>query len=309
LHAVTAKAFARAALAGNPSDGYGGRTVALCIADWCAQVELDPSGRAAAANHDPLLEPLVQAALGRIARMTDCAEIPGTVSVRTSIPRQVGLGGSSAVVIAVMRAAAAAQGLELAPAVLAREALAAETEDLGIAAGPQDRVIQAHQGLLDMDFASGRVEPIDPALLPPLVLAHRIQPGRHSGDSHAQLRARVESGNRAAVAGIGELANCAARAARALRGGDRDDLARALDDSFDTRVRIMDVDPEEADGVRIARRHGAAANYAGSGGAVVAMPAAGRGEDLIQAFTDAGWAARWVRVAAGGEPNLARAQL
>jgi glucuronokinase len=307
LQAITAKAFARAALAGNPSDGYGGRTVALCLADWCAQAEIHPGGGPAAARHDATLEPLVKAALARIGRMTDSAEIPGTVSVRTSIPRQVGLGGSSAIVIAVMRAAAAAHGLELAPAVLAREALAAENEDLGIAAGPQDRVIQAHQGLLDMDFSNERVEPIDPALLPPLVLAHRVQPGRHSGDSHAELRAHLLSGEPGALAGIQELADCAARAARAVRAGDRDELARALDDSFDTRARIMDVDPEEAEGVWIARRHGAAVNYAGSGGAVVALPPPGREQDLIQAFTGGGWAARRVRIAAADEPNLARA--
>jgi hypothetical protein len=47
-------------------------------------------------------------------------------------------------------------------------------------------------------------------------------------------------------------------------------------------------------------------NYAGSGGAVVALPAADRETDLIEAFTDAGWAARRIRVAAVDEPNVAR---
>jgi glucuronokinase len=306
LHA-TAKAFARAALAGNPSDGYGGRTVAVCIADWWAEAELDPNGGPAGARRGSGIDRLVRAALARIDRMTGGAELPGALSVRTSIPRQVGLGGSSAVVIAVMRLAAAEHGLELSPAVLAREALAAENDELGIAAGPQDRVIQAHQGLLDMDFGDARVEPIDPALLPPLVLAHRIHPGRHSGESHAALRARVESGDPEALAGVRELADCAARASRALRDGDREALGRALDDSFDARARIMEVDAEEAEGVWIARRHGAAVNYAGSGGAVVALPGAGRETDLIHAFSDAGWAARRIRVAAPGEPNVGRA--
>jgi glucuronokinase len=306
MGALTAKAFARAALAGNPSDGYGGRTVAVCVADWCAEAEVHPNGMPAAAQHGPELDQLVQAALARVARMTDGEAMPGSVSVRTSIPRQVGLGGSSAIVIAVMRAAAEAHGLELSPDLLAREALAAENEDLGIAAGPQDRVIQAHQGLLDMDFGDERVEPIDPELLPPLVLAHRVQPARHSGQSHAELRARVERGDPDTLAGIRELAGCAARAARALRDGDRDELGRAFDESFDLRVRIVDVDPAEAEGVWIARRHGAAVNYAGSGGAVVALPAADRETDLIQAFTAAGWAARRMRVAAGDEPNVAR---
>ena len=60
---------------------------------------------------------------------------------RTSIPRGVGLGGSSAIVIAVLRALCALHGTELDPARMAELALAIETEDLAIAAGPQDRVV------------------------------------------------------------------------------------------------------------------------------------------------------------------------
>ena len=36
-------------------------------------------------------------------------------------------------------------------------ALAVETEELGIAAGLQDRVIQVYEGLVYMDFAQGRL--------------------------------------------------------------------------------------------------------------------------------------------------------
>ena len=45
-------------------------------------------------------------------------------------------------------------------------ALAVETEDLGIAAGPQDRFVQAHEGLLYMDFAepARAASALDPAL-------------------------------------------------------------------------------------------------------------------------------------------------
>jgi len=54
-------------------------------------------------------------------------------------------------------------------------ALAVETEDLGIAAGPQDRYAQAHEGLVLMDFAGAapQVTRLDTALLPALFLAWR----------------------------------------------------------------------------------------------------------------------------------------
>ena len=57
----------------------------------------------------------------------------------TTIPRSVGLAGSSAIVIAALRAA----GVDLEPPEVAELALAIERDDLGIAAGLQDRAVQA----------------------------------------------------------------------------------------------------------------------------------------------------------------------
>ncbi len=74
-------------------------------------------------------------------------------TIETEIPREVGLGGSSAIVIATLRALCALARSRLDPAATAAIALAVETEDLGIAAGPQDRLIQAHEGLLYLDFS------------------------------------------------------------------------------------------------------------------------------------------------------------
>jgi glucuronokinase len=297
-----ATTFARAALAGNPSDAFGGRTVAVCLVDWAAEAEFRPAPSLRVEPDEPDLEHLVRAALTRLTKIGALAAAAGEVRVQTSIPAQVGLGGSSAIVISVMRAAAACNGAKLEPAVLAAEALAAETQELGIAAGPQDRVIQSHGGLLDMDFASGRYEALDPALLPPLLVAHRRHPARHSGESHADLRRRVERGDQVVVAGLAELAAAAARAADALCARNRDDFAAAMDASFDLRAQIMDLDPAEAEGIHIARRHGAAANYAGSGGAVVVLPPGGAELAITLAFEEAGWDARPLHVTEAPAP-------
>ncbi|MDQ3632510.1 MAG: hypothetical protein M3417_14825, partial [Actinomycetota bacterium] len=44
VRSATGTAFARAALAGNPSDGYGGGVLAVCVRDFAATVELTQTG-------------------------------------------------------------------------------------------------------------------------------------------------------------------------------------------------------------------------------------------------------------------------
>jgi hypothetical protein len=76
-------------------------------------------------------------------------------------------------VIATLRALGQLHQVDLRPAALAAFALAVETEDLGIAAGPQDRVAQAYGGVTYMEFAAPpRYESL-PGRLPPLLIAWR----------------------------------------------------------------------------------------------------------------------------------------
>ncbi|MDH3708063.1 MAG: hypothetical protein OES57_18510, partial [Acidimicrobiia bacterium] len=86
---------ARVALAGNPSDGFGGAVVGLPFRAFAATVEV--------ADCDPL--PSGLAALGEAARTVFQSRFPRaaplpSLRVRTTIPRSVGLAGSSAVVVA-----------------------------------------------------------------------------------------------------------------------------------------------------------------------------------------------------------------
>jgi galactokinase/mevalonate kinase-like predicted kinase len=253
-------AFARAALAGNPSDGYGGAVLAVCIPGLAARAEASPA--AAAAPSDPP-SALVDAAVARFGR--------GACTVRwaTSVPREVGLGGSSAIVTATVRALCALHGHSLEPGELAEMVLAVEVEDLGIAAGPQDRYAQAHEGLVLMDFARARprVERLDPALLPTLYLAWRPDAAEASHAVHGGLRDRA--GHPAVRAGMRRLADHARAGRDALLDGDRAAFAAAVDASFDERRALLDLDPRHVAMVEAAREAGASANYAGSGGAIV----------------------------------------
>src|SRR5207247_1909841 len=75
------------------------------------------------------------------------------VRYESNIPRQVGLAGSSAIIVAALRCL-----MDFYEVVIPREVQpslvqSVETEELGIAAGLQDRVIQVYEGLVYMDFA------------------------------------------------------------------------------------------------------------------------------------------------------------
>jgi galactokinase/mevalonate kinase-like predicted kinase len=256
---ASGRALARAALAGNPSDGYGGAVLAICVPRLAAHADAVPSS---ASLSDPP-SALVDATVARFGRG------PCAVRWTTTVPREVGLGGSSAIVTATVRALCALHGHALAPGELAEMVLAVEVEDLGIAAGPQDRYAQAHEGLVLMDFAGARprVERLDPALLPALYLAWRSGAAETSHAVHGGLR---ERGDEPSVrAAMQRPAAHARAAARALHSADRAAFAHALDASFDERAALLDLDPRHEAMVHAARGVGASANYAGSGGAIV----------------------------------------
>src|SRR5215203_5069573 len=100
--------------------------------------------RRAASRSSPPPSPTSRATASRRGVVFD-----GCVRIRYgwTIPREVGLGSLSAIVVATLRALAAHAGATIADADLPRLALALETEELGIAAGLQDRVAQTYEGV------------------------------------------------------------------------------------------------------------------------------------------------------------------
>lgn len=241
--------------------------------NYGAAVEASPA-RALRVTPDSAL---VAAAVRRFAREHSPAAAAVAVRWSTTIPREVGLAGSSAIVTATIRALCALHAVEIARERLPGLVLAVEVEELGIAAGLQDRVAQAYGGLTFMDFdrahmaahGHGRYESLDPALLPELYLAQRPQAPGHSGSVHADLRARHERRDREVVEGMARLAELGGRARQALLKKDHDAFAACVDRSFDARARMMELDPRHVEMVVRARELGASANYAGSGGAIV----------------------------------------
>ncbi len=332
---IQTEVHARAGLLGNPSDMYGGRVIAFLIRNFSAKLRLWESPRLTFHLHPELdrrefddlddlvtsvrrhgfygMHRLLLAACTRFAEY--CAErgLPlraanFTIEYETNIPRQSGLGGSSAMIIAALRALARFHRLparRLPPAELAALALSVETDALGIAAGLQDRVVQAYGGLTYMDFSGERprYRRLSSRSLPRFGLAHlgENQLGaRESGQVHSQIRYRWEAGDPEVRAAIRGIARCAEAGLAALRRRDLDELGRLMDRNFDLRRRLSG---DEALGehnlalVETARAFGLPAKLPGSGGAaLVLLHPPGREKKLAEAYAARGY--RWIRVRA-----------
>ncbi len=287
------RTLARAGLAGHPSDGYQGATLAVTLRNFAAEVDVAPAPKLDIAPRDDCQwpeggQPLVAAAVTRFMRHCEATEqaFDGRVRIRyaSTIPREVGLGGSSAIVIATLRALSDLTHAEIDHNELPHLALAVETEELGIAAGLQDRVVQTYEGLVFMDFEHDRHEPLPASLLPPLYVAWLPGAGGSSGAAHATVRARFDQGEARVRTAMGALAGLARAARAALLADDRASFAQALDAGYDIRASIFDLDPRHTALVRRARDLGMSATYTGSGGAIVGVAS---DDDALDALQDA----------------------
>ncbi len=293
---VSGRAHARAGLLGNPSDVYGGKAIAVSICNFAARVSLEPA-TTFAIDADPDAVGLLRAAVGRFPAPPPDA----VVRMTTDVPRQVGLAGSSAIIVAALRALERWHRRTLPPAELAERALAAEAEDLGITAGPMDRVIQAYEGALLMDFAEPRTEAsytrLDPALLPPLFVAWDPEIGKASDVVHSDVRARWLRGDpdvRRAIAIFPALVD---QGVACLRRGDHAGFRALVDRNFDTRASIWHLRARDVEMVRIGRARGAAVKFCGSGGAVVGVLPDDAGFPSVEkAYTEAGFRALVPRI-------------
>lgn len=223
---------------------------------------------------------LLTATIHRLVGHTGIDLPPCSISVRTDIPRSVGLAGSSAIVIAAIRALLAFHGApRLEPDELSALALSVETDVLGIRAGLQDRVVQATGEPVLMcfgpehrrdvrGFTVGTYETIRPTAAIELMIAALPASAEPSGLAHAGLHRRHLAGDPALRTATAALAACALDAAAAWKAGDARSLGRAMDDTFDIRAEMMELRADHRTLVDVTRQAGGHANFAGSGGSV-----------------------------------------
>lgn len=306
MELIKCKAFARAGLIGNPSDGYNGKTISFVVGDYYAEailyewerVEIVPSqedqSRFDSINdlvRDVELHGyyggirLVKATLKRFVdycRRHNLALHDRNFSIRyfSNIPRQVGMAGSSAIIIAVLRALMEFYQVDIPIEVQPSLVLSIETDEIGIRGGLQDRVIQVYNGLVYMDFAKekmveqkgythGEYERLDPNLLSNVYVAYSTAVGEPTEVFHNPLWMRYNQGDQQVVSAMDQFAGFAADARTALMNQDHPRLHELLDANFDLRRAISPLSPDHVRMIETARSAGGSAKYAGSGGAIV----------------------------------------
>lgn len=305
---IRKRAYSRAGLIGNPSDGYNGKTISLIVRNYAAEVVLyewdsldivlSSDDRARFVSIHDLVKDvklhgyyggirLIKAAIKGFVehcqrRNLKLHERNFSIRYQTNIPRQVGMAGSSAIITATLRCLMEFYQVELPKEVQPSFILSVEREELGITAGLQDRVIQVFEGLVYMDFAQScerivegfptyRYEPLDPGLLPNIYLAYHGNLSEPTEVFHNDIRGRFNRGEERVVQALRHCAELARQGREALQRRDYGALGRLMNENFDTRRSIYNLPPWQVEMVELARACGASAQFAGSGGAIIGI--------------------------------------
>jgi glucuronokinase len=300
---IESRAYARAGLLGNPSDGYFGKTISIIIRNFGAIVSIYESP-------DLVIEEqvidskrfrniyhlcdsvsltgyyggtrLIKAAIKKFCEYCENNKIKlsnknFTLRYQSSIPRQVGLAGSSAIITATMKGLMKFYNVKIPLPVLPSLILSAEVDELGIRAGLQDRVIQVYEGCVYMDFNKsymeehkhGIYEHLDPGLLPKLYLAYKSQLSKVSGRVLNTLKQKYDNGDESVHKTLSDIAALAEKGKDAITRCDFNELNELINANFDLRYKIMHISESNLEMVRIARDCGASAKFSGSGGAII----------------------------------------
>jgi glucuronokinase len=300
---IQTKSYPRAALIGNPSDGYNGKTIAFVFSNFSADITLFQSP-------ELVIEPekLDLTKFNSIDELVNDVNLHGyyggmrllkatvkvfydycrecniklddrnfTIRYRSTIPHRLGLAGSSAIITAGIKALMSFYGVAIPKPLLANLVLSVETDELKIGAGLQDRVAQAYETPVFMDFDKkymdkkgfGNYVPIDAKLFPPLYIAFRSDQSSGSEVVHNDLRARFNYKEPEVLNAMKEWASLAEQVRDYLEKGKNENLSQLIDRNFDLRQSIIRISKENLDMVTSARKIGASAKFTGSGGAII----------------------------------------
>ncbi len=291
---LRASAPARANLLGNPSDLTGGAVLACSVperahvvlepAERCT-LEADGVGVAVSSPADLRLRgdvfDLARAAL-RGQEPLPCCRIVW----RSEIPRQSGLAGSTALLVALLRALDAWRGRESERTALAERARWVERRELGVVCGWVDHYLCSFGGFHLVDFR-GKERDLPPEQSPPATLRTVSCPAegmpfllaftgvRHrSGSVHAPARARFERGDPEVIAAHARLRALAYEGLPAFETHDWDALGALMNENHAIQRGLGgsgEVNERLIQAARAAGAPGAKLAGAGHGGTIVAL--------------------------------------
>ena len=300
---IVEKAHARAGLMGNPSDAYFGKTISFTMENFYATVTMFASPELRIEPHrsdenefdsvDAMIENvklsgyyggvrLIKATIVRFNRYVKelglpPLEQPFTVRYESTIPQRVGLAGSSAIITATFRALCRFYSVNVSWPVMANLILESETNELGIPAGLQDRVVQVYEGMVYMDFSReymedyghGKYSLLDPKLMPPVYVAYSDKLGEGTEVFHSTLRERFDRGEKTVRDAMKQFARLTMSFKRALDEGNNEKMNSLVNKNFDLRASISKISDNNWELINTVRNAGGSAKFAGSGGAIV----------------------------------------
>ncbi len=302
---IDAIAYARAGLLGNPSDGYNGKTISIIVKNFAAKILLHESPllhiKSAESDSNQFKNihelkevvsslgynggiPIIKATLKRFCDYCDTHGITlaaknCTIYYSSNIPRQVGMAGSSAIVIATLRSLMEYYEVDIPIEILPSIALSVEVEELHINAGLQDRVIQSYEGCVYMNFdkkimeqsGHGYYERLPVNKLPNFYIAYKTSLSKVSGVVLNDIKTRYEKGEEKVINTLSEIASLADKGKEALINSDYEELGVLINQNFDNRTKIMNISSQNTEMIQAARNCGASASFTGSGGAIIGI--------------------------------------
>jgi glucuronokinase len=314
---IKTRSFPRAALIGNPSDGYNGRTIAFLFSNFSAEAGLyeSPEIKIVPAKYDSLTYSSIKDLCKdvelygyyggiRLIKATIkvfynfCIENKiridnrnFTIEYRSDIPFGLGLAGSSAIIMATMRGLMKFYYINIPKPILANLVWSVENVELKIAAGLQDRVAQAYEAPVFMDFAKefmdkqgyGYYETFQADLLPNLYIAYRTDLAEGSEILHNDFRERFHFGDPAVLDAINQWAALTLEVKELLFNGKKNEIAPLLNRNFDIRRQVMKLSQRNIEMVETARAAGGSAKFTGSGGAIIGTY---ENEEIFQRLSD-----------------------
>ena len=300
---IETTSYPRAALIGNPSDGYFGKTIAFVFSNFSARIQLyqTPKLEIKPESLDlPVFDSIEDLVEGiklngyyggvRLLKATITTfysycqkksltlnKKNFTISYKSDIPLRLGLAGSSAIITAGMKALMLFYGIEIPRPILANLILSVETDQLGISAGLQDRVAQVYEHPVFMNFDKkimlrqeyGDYSTIDASKLPPIYIAYRNDQSQGSEVTHNNLKARYDIGEEKVIIAMSEWATLTEKFKLAMETGDYRHIHELINRNYDLRESLIPISEENRKMVQLARSSGASAKFTGSGGAII----------------------------------------
>lgn len=295
--------YPRAAVIGNPSDGYFGKTIAFVFSNFIAHVQLYQTPELEIRpqkvdvprykNMEALVNDINFSGYYGGVRLLKamikvfyeyCLEhnikIPAknfTLTYNSNIPLRLGLAGSSAILSASLKAICLFYEVYIEPAHFANLVLSVETKELGISAGLQDRVAQAFEKPVFMNFDKeimdkqgfGEYIPLDSRKFPNFYIAFRKNLSEGTEVTHNNLKARFTIGEQKVLAAMLRWAQITEEFKEALNTNDSETMHALINENFDLRKSLIPISKGNIEMVELARSVGASAKFTGSGGAII----------------------------------------